>query len=260
MGLLSRAIGLALRRPSPNRIPLTGAERLRARDYFSVTLADEHDRNFLVSSSSATGVQGFWVPVPDGVDQPETQEIPWSRASEMTLEIRQYLMELEFGYTSAFGFLVSQLLLLPSIKLNLRRVYSTLFNIRPIKRKEELVILAFLAEKRLAGSNNFFSSIQIASEFHTEFLWGHPDRDRVLNFYALWLESLAEHGDLERQENRYRIHARGLTRLSEEEKDDRRHTDAVRLQVTLALLTFLLVLVGFGQLVVMLIAAILSGK
>jgi len=57
--LFSWATRLAMRRPSPNAIPLSGD--LNERNYFSVYLGDENDlRRFLVESVDKNGVNGFW--------------------------------------------------------------------------------------------------------------------------------------------------------------------------------------------------------
>ena len=232
------ALKLALRKVAPSSIPLSDGEKILQRDYHSVTLR-EGENHFLCKSLSGNLVQGYWVPIQ--AEEPEIQEIPLSRANEMLFYVRQYLRELEFRYSSDISFLLSNFFLLPAIGLWKHRLHKFFFNRKDIARKEQIEILNILKDKRLAGDNNFTTPHQLASDIHSMFLWHHPDRERVIQHYTLWLESLAESGDVEVQERRYRVHPKGLARLAQEEKDDRRHGDAIRTQVVLAFLTACLV-------------------
>lgn len=243
MSILQKcALKWAMRKPAPNSIPLSNRKKLRERNYYSVEL--KSDRPFVCHSLTEDGITGLWIRhVPNGVEH--TQDtISLDAASNMDMEIRQYLREIEYRYRSASAFLFHHIFFIPLFSLWHRRFEAALFKTRRLARKDQLEILSFLAERARRGDIEPISSSQMISELYGMYIWEHPERELIRQHYQLWLTALEESGDAIREQTRFRISGKGLNTLAAEERDDRRHQDSVNTQRAIVFLTFVLVIVS----------------
>ncbi len=241
------AIEWALRKPAPSSIPLSNLELIRDRNYYSVKLKGE--REFLCDSVTGENITGRWIKhIPNDIEQINA-EISFTDAYAMQLEIRQYLGEMEYHYHNSILFIIAHIFGIPWLKLWRRRFASALYKRKHLVIKDQLELLTYLADRARHGSFDPISTPQLITEIYGIYIWEHPDRDRISTHYNLWLNALVESGDVEDVRGRFRIRSQGLTTLAQEERDDRRHRDAVRTQWILAALTACIVIISlFGTL------------
>lgn len=242
--LYKKAIELAMRRPAPNRIPLTDPERVRLRNYFTANLGDDVDRwRFLVRATSSKGVSGLWFA--DGQDEPSEASISNSELSNYKLQIKHYFAELELLYDSAIDFVFGRFSFGAWRRLCRERLTQFLFNKRTLVRHDRIRLLKRVVENTLENREYRTSSFGVMIELYGRRWVRHPEYESAHNYYRLMLESLAESGEMTRTElDSYRVAPKALTSLSRFEDEDRRYRAELAQQKYLGWLTVLLVIAG----------------
>ncbi|MDX1010488.1 hypothetical protein GOE08_27025 [Sinorhizobium medicae] len=104
---IRRAIVVAMRKPAPDRIPLSNMAKVRQRDYFAVYLGTESDRQRLVVTEVLEqGVKGFWF-VGSGSDR-EERTISHDTLGDYEVLITHHFAELKISYFPGVEFLLKQ--------------------------------------------------------------------------------------------------------------------------------------------------------
>lgn len=248
------AIWLALRKPAPERIPLSDRQRTSARDYFLVYLDDGEVRwRFLVRGANKFGVDGLWYE--DDATQGVPTSIPTSNISDYRPRITQYFGEMEIAYDSYAEFVLYQIFRLPNIFRVRRRIARFFFQRRHLIREDRIRVLQLLVDETIREANEeihgrgfvWFSAPAIMYRLYGPYYDLHPQFEELRRYYRVLLDSLVESGDLVNELASYRISARSMMTLANYAEDDRRHRDQVRQQGILGVLTFALVAVGAAQ-------------
>ena len=96
-----------------------------------------------------------------------------------------------------------------------------------------------------------FNPLGFLIDKHSELIIFHPEKERLIRYYRIVFDSLEASGDFARQKtsSSFSLSSRALSTLDKYEEADRRHTDNIRQQKILGVLTAGLVLIGMGQLV-----------
>lgn len=244
-GLLLKRVAarIALRKPSPNRIPLSGKERLRQRDYYTVRIGA--DRIFYASSVSKDGLTGFWYDEHDAMSWPAS--IPNKLLRHEEIAIQHYFGELEISYNSAPRFFFATVCFQPWVMLARERTARALYNRKKLFRADRKAVLRFMIDETINNAEFRVDAWGVMAFLLGRRVVEHPDNDSIRNYYRLLLMSLADTGDLVNEGGVFRIAPRAFTTIAQIEESDRRHSDNVNLQGRLVWLTAFLFVVGLLQ-------------
>lgn len=239
---LKRALVIALKKPAPNRIPMSVPEKVRARDYYTTMFEPGGDEGFLVDEVAGDQVRGRWVSFGQA---PREATIDLAELASMPLEIRQYLAELELKYSSPRIFVRYHRLRVPRLKLRYERLLNRLYARRMLLRAERTDLLRRLLDYDIKERGRM-SVMALMRDLHGERWASHPQALANYRYTELLLESLVQSGDVS-NESGYRVEPKAIETLVKHDVEDRRHQDNRRLQRWVVGLTIVLALIGAIQ-------------
>ena len=243
--MLKWSIGRALKKPSPNKIPLSNPEKLRKRDYYTVNITGSDGSQYLARSLSGDKISALKLD-PDS-EKPEEVNIDLAQVQISSLRITRYFAELEHSYQSPVLFIMKDRALFNYIALIVSRMKLKYYSKKSLYRADRIDVLRKMVERELSIFQQPVSSLRLMYDIHGVG-WGlYRNSGSILFYYENLLESLADAGDLIKNGNAYRAAPQAMTTLARYEEEERRHRDQVIYQRTLAYLTAALVLVGFMQ-------------
>jgi hypothetical protein len=246
---MREAIGLAVWRPAPNRIPLSDPDKVKLRNYGTAELRDGSGYVFVVDYVTSRGVL-VDVLAPDG-GEPSRATILNSALPSFRLAVRHYLREIEVAYTSPLEYVVHRWFGAQNFYLLRDRLTALIYGVQPLARRDRMAVLKAFAAASLRKSDARFSEITIGSQLHGDRWVLHSASDQTQRYFRMVLESLAATGDLKARDlGYYELAGRGLATLSEYEIEDRRHRQTNFTQWILAILTLALLVIGAGGVVV----------
>lgn len=233
--ILKEALLLSLKKLAPHEIPMSGPERLKTRDYYSVSFYNNEGKHVLLLDGRQDDCFKFL-----SFEQASTEEVT-KRTSELagfTFQAIYYLREIRCIYASPAWLLLSHFLRLPLISLYWDRLSGWVYRRKTLVRRNRLVVLKFIHHQTTLDSQFAVDPFALMWMFYGRRWPIHPDRFPLLNYQELLLDSLVSSGDLLKTANgKYRLAAQALDSLSKEEKEDRQHRDQRMIQWILAMLT-----------------------
>lgn len=244
--LYRTAIAWALRRPAPNRIPLS-LPRAAANDFFYVELQEpaEESKSFVVEAMSGDNYQGMFFNTPS--ESAYMSVALGHRVHEYKLSIRYYLRGYEFVSTSPLHFLIQQWTGYPRLVIWFDKGRQYLFNQRRLTRHDRIELLRMFVTKTMLNSQYQASASSILHELHSLRSFSHPQREEMLNYYRIQLESFAATGELQNSNTTYRLTGHGTAALAEYEMEERRFRENLRQQRLVGRLTYAIIAVGLLQ-------------
>lgn len=242
--LLKTACRIATRRPAPNLIPRS-LPRAAGLDCFSLILnGKDNDWSLLVDSASPQGVTGRWL---EGESYSLPTSVTWGVALDSAIDCSHYLGVHEFQYKSPLQFIVREGLFLPHFDVFRDRLQQDRFNREGLVRLDRMTILRFLTEESIKKRGYKVSSVTLAANLYSNRVFFHPEREQMLNYCSLLLDSLVKSKDLILDECAYSLAPQALQTIAAYEEDDRRHRDMLAQQRALKWFTFVLIFVGLMQ-------------
>jgi len=246
---MREAVGLAVWRPAPSRIPLSNPDKVKHRNYGTAQLRDGSGYVFVVDYVTTRGVL-VDVLAPEG-GEPSRATIPNAALPYFKLSVTHYNREIEVAYSSALEYVVHRYLGAPHLYLLRDRLVGLVYGAQPLARRDRMAVLKAFAAASLLKTDARFSEISIVSQLHGHRWVLHSASDQTQRYYRMVLESLAATGDLKAKDLGYfELAGRGLATLSEYETEDRRHRQNNFTQWILAVLTLALLIIGAGGVVV----------
>jgi hypothetical protein len=231
---------------SPNIIPMSGRDRLRARNYYTLRITfKESEDNFVLRTKYVEGATGYFFV--DGGSSGSEASLPKSAFDDAVMEISHYFRAYKISYNGLWGFVLGKTTLRHYRVWISDRIGQFFFNQKTLKRTERLTILSEVVDRVLADPAYTPSSFQYMEEKFGHRWSEHPEGQKTRRHIELLFESLEESGDLKKVHQRMTVSGKAISTLAEAEVEDRRHIESVRQQRLLALLTFGLVAVGFVQ-------------
>lgn len=242
------ALRLALRRPSPRQIPLTG-DAVYRRNYHSASLWEgQSKRRFYIESAAAEGFTGLWFS--DYGEEGMPASVNAEGVASYQIAVRSYIRELELEYKSAFEFILHSITRYPWLLLVIERLRRKNFNRTKLVRADRIKVLNRMVEETIDDRDLGVSPVGLVTKLYGDRWIGHPDNERLLQYYTLVLDSLVTSEDLIKQDYAYRLLPKAVATLSNYQEENRRHNDNVAQQRAIVRLTFVLVIVGLIQAVV----------
>lgn len=248
-----KAIQVAMERPSPDRIPLSGYDRLRRRNYTTSNLeAAGGTPSFLVQKVLPNGFEGLWFA--GRGSHSEERVIPFENALEYDLLITYYFHELELEYRSGFKFLLHKLLRIPHVLLARERCSRWLFNRKPLTPSGSIKVLRAMLDETLENGEYRCGPTEVMTKIYGWRWVQHPELRKMSNYYELLLKALDQSGDLSCNKGRYHINPQALAKIERFDQEDEKFRQTNATQRGLFYFTVGLVVVGISQAIAMYLA------
>jgi hypothetical protein len=243
------AIERAMSKPAPARIPMSGKDRLRERDYFVVYLGDNRDPlRFLVQRIDNAQLHGIWFI--DGPDKREERSISIEDASQYDLSITQYFAELEIPYKNGAVLLLSNALQIPLVHLIATRFSTYLYGRKTLIRSDRMAVLKRIVEESINRDDFQVNSVTLLLLFHGDRAFLHPKRDTMLRYYDYIIESLTDARELVGPSQSKVVGPNALSSLARYEEENRRHEENVRQQRAIKWLTIVIAAAAITQAII----------
>jgi len=216
---------LALRKPSPNRIPMS-LPRCADNDFYSVHIeVPEYGMKLICKAESKKGLEGFlWINERDGGEacilKSTLDNSKWS------LKIEHYFKGWVLEYNSPFLFCVQNILQKHRFLYSKDKLAQTIFNNKKLVRAERIKVLEYVLEQTSIKPGYRTDPLYLGMEMYSKRWLFHPDRESMKNHYKLIFESLVHSGDLIKQDHSYTLSPQALSTISEYERDEQKHFDS----------------------------------
>ncbi len=169
------------------------------------------------------------------------------------VEIIHYVGLYKMPYRTAWDFVWRQYTGVDRIRVGVywgwRVSTQFLFNRRNLRSEKLLRILRLLVLRRLSGDVEGVTTYDVMTELYSTRWWDHPASKARKAGIEFQLEALVSSGDLEKLKNgiSYKAAPKALRTLEEIDEQERRHTEASRLQIWLVILTLIMALAAVAQ-------------
>ncbi|EDT05837.1 conserved hypothetical protein [Burkholderia ambifaria IOP40-10] len=228
---LRQAIELVLKAPSPDRIPLTGDERLNKRDYFYAGLEGiDPEGDVLIAGLSPTGVLGR--PWRDDRYQNDIVDIPMARAVRANSTFVYYLRRFEFVERDPFRFWLKVRTGYYKRVARQEERRENRFNRRQLERKERMDVLQAIVRLSMEQDDRTIDPVMIATHLYRRGWIRHPAAEAALQRIRALVRVLVAEGLVEavHLNTAYRMSPDAVRVLDQYSTDERRHADSQSLQ------------------------------
>jgi hypothetical protein len=119
----------------------------------------------------------------------------------------------------------------------LERAGTFLYNRRRIVLAQRLELLTFMIEQAAEGKDSF-NSLDLMTDMHSIRWITHPNGESIRNRLELYLDALADTGELTKANGDYRLTGHALRLVEERSEQERKHKQGIKIQWLIALLAF----------------------
>jgi len=243
---MRRVIQMALVKRGGPTIPTSGDEA-RKNDIYLIYLLDGAGvARFLVYDLVGDQVQGKWSL--DGQNFTEQRSLDTSELAEFEPWIQHYYRGWTFYTIGLPKFLLYRLTCWPWIKVTYDRYLQSRFNKRELPRQDRMKVLRYILAETVKDRAFQTHPTSLLTRFYTV-RWVHrPDKEELMTYYTLLLDSMKEAKDLETsQHNGYKLRQQALNTITSFDLEEQRHTDNQNTQNRIFWLTVVLIVVGIVQ-------------
>ncbi|NIF44693.1 hypothetical protein F3J14_28270 [Burkholderia sp. Tr-862] len=228
---LRKAIEVVLKAPSPDRIPLSGDERLNRRDYFYAGLDGiDPEGDVLIAGLSSTGVLGR--PWRDDRYQNDVVDIPIARAVRAKSTFVYYLRRFEFVERDPFRFWLKVRTGYYKRVARREERRESRFNRRQLERKERMDVLQAIVRLSMENDERTIDPVMITTLLYQRGWIRHPEAEEVLQRIRALVRVLDAEGLVEvvQRDTAYRMRPDAVRVLDQYMTDERRHAHSQALQ------------------------------
>lgn len=241
--LLKRLIANAC----PATIPRSGSEGELVNCY-SVALDRDEKPYFLATEISGDTLIGLtW----NGRAYANDAEISISDLDNGSLNITHFygLSEVNYDniYQLAWNYLTRFVYLKIRVYEKLDSSFQFLFNKRKVITKRRIDILKIMIESQMNRDHDGISSLDLLEQIYSLRMFLHPSLDLQTKKLEFYLDSLVDSGDLRKTNYQYIVNGKALSTIEKFEEDERRHTEAVKIQRKVFWLTFITMVFAIVQ-------------
>jgi len=170
----------------------------------------------------------------DGNSYSKETKISIGRLDDYQLNITHYCGLLEVSYSSIYDFSWNYFTRIIYIKIQLINHIDSFsqyfFNKKKLVTKKRMDLLRFMMNDQLDRDHDYINKRDLMTKIYTIRLFLHPSRDAQKKKLKLYLESLIESGELREINNGYVVTGVAISTIERYEEEERRHTEAVKLQ------------------------------
>lgn len=240
------AINFALRKPAPQRIPLS-LPAAAGNDFYSVELLEPSSESRSAYVSARDGEHYRVIYFNEAVGGGYEAIVLGHRVDAFQFQARHYLRGYEFRSRSPLLFLFQQLVRYPNLLILQDRLAQFLFNRRKLTRHDRIEILRMFVTKTMTNPNYSASATSLLQDLHSLRGFSHPQGQEIMNYYRLVLQSFVESEDLALSNHAYTLTGRGMHTLAQYELEERRFQESMGQQRLVGKLTIALIAVGIAQ-------------
>lgn len=244
----------ALSKPCPNSIPRSGSEAKKVDCYACFVSETKNEPLFWLKSEIPQGFAALaWNKSIFDLDCIVLRKSIY----ESNITIRRSLGELDFKYTNTWDFVIYEFFGFAYFYLFLQRLRLLLFTLSTPHRQEAMKILKHMVDLRCRGVGRNqgginppgVTAIDLLIDLHGHLICSHPRWDNLYSYTKMVLESLESTEDIiQVSPGTYFAAGRSLDTIRRYEEENRRHRDIVIYNWIIAILTFILALIGGMQL------------
>ncbi|MGR9178862.1 hypothetical protein ACU8OR_25360 (plasmid) [Rhizobium leguminosarum] len=241
------AIKKGLSRPYPQLIP-TSLPGSAANNFFVVELRDPSStaRQITIQRDvDSTAYECLYFANPTANGYPAS--VLKASLHQYRFGVRYYCKGYEFRCDNAGLFLIQIFFHYWDFLIFWDRLRQRLFNRRKLVRHDRIAVLKLFVERTMWKRDYAVSSPGLFQDIHTYRGFNHPQRDEMLQYYGLILDSFRQSGDLTLDGPVYKLTGKGVASLSSFEMEERRFKENLRQQRAVVWLTFVIVGVGLLQ-------------
>lgn len=125
--------------------------------------------------------------------------------------------------------------------------YQYFFNKRKLITKRRMELLRLMMDDQLDRTHNGISSLDLMTKIYSMRMFLHPTWEVQHQKVELYLESLVMSGELNKVNEEYVVTGQAISTIEKYEEDERRHTEAVKLQKRMFWLTIVAVIFAIVQ-------------
>lgn len=237
LSIIKRALlGIALRRPSPNRIPRSGDEGAAVNCYTTRVFTGD-DKALIVCSANGNSLECLEY---DG----DRYSINATHDFEALIDNKFEFIHYHGLYTTTYfgwwDFAVGTIFRVPYIKAWIHSTHSkisqTIYNRKKLITKQRMDILKTVLNAELNGQEEI-SSLVIMTLMYDIRWYLHPNHDEQHHRIELYLDALAETEHLNKSQMHYKITGYGIAAIELYEEEERKHSESISTQRKMLWLT-----------------------
>lgn len=230
-----------------SRIPRSGKKGEEVNCY--VVAIDHSDSPYFVATAIdgdvLTGLK--W----NGNSYDDSATISISDIERGTLNITHYygLSEVTYGsiYDVAWNYVTRLIYLKIHIYRYIDTTYQYFFNKRKLVTKKRMDLLQLMMDEQLDRTHDGIRSLDLMTKIYSMRLFLHPSWEVQHKKTDLYLESLVSSGELDKINDEYVVTGKAISTIEKYEEEERRHTEAVKLQRKMFWLTLIALLFAIVQ-------------
>lgn len=150
-------------------------------------------------------------------------------------------------YDVAWHYITRSIYLKIHIYRYIDSTYQYFFNKRKIVTKKRMDLLRLMMDDQLDRTHNGITSLDLMAKIYSMRLFNHPSLEVHHKKMDLYLESLVSSGELSKINDEYVVTGKAISTIEKYEEDERRHTEAVKLQRKMLWLTIIAVIFAIVQ-------------
>jgi len=229
------------------KIPRSGKKGSTVNCYL-VALDKKESPYFIATGFENGSVIGLkW----NGTSYAENHQIPLNEIDQWQLRITHFYGLSEIIFTSILDFAWQYITKFVYFKIfiytYLDSAYQYLFNKKKLITKRRMDLLRFMLEDQLDRNYDSTNINDLMENLYSIRLFLHPSWEVQERKIELYLESLVESKELRKINNEYVVTGTALITLETYEEEERRHTEAVKLQARMFWLALIAALFTFAQ-------------
>jgi hypothetical protein len=242
--IINLALKIAMRRPAPDRIPMSPPRSLQNNFYEIHLVEDAPSTYVLVRDRTPAGIIGFRF----GEAGTRT-EVSVAKADFANYGFQSiyYLKGFVLTVHSALLFIIGAITRFPRFLIWMERVAQAIFNRRYLERQDRLNVLRIFRDKTVERDDFAIGEIALVQIIHSSRGLHHPRRYELLRYYQLLMESFVADGYLAQTNGLFRLYPLGFSGLAGLELEEQRYQGNRRQQNLMGLFTFVLVGIGLIQ-------------
>lgn len=231
-----------------SEIPRSGEEGKRINCY-TVTLDLDGSPFFLATEYKEQILTGSkW----DGHSYANKHSIKLSELENGKLRVRHYYGLTTLTYDSIYDIVFQYITKFIYLKIHLHRhinvAFQYFFNKRKLITKKRIELIQFMMDDQLDRTHDGITSFDLMMKLYSINWVLHPSGDEQKKRLELYLDSLVMSKELQEVNNEYIITGKAISTIEKYEEEERRHTEAVKLQKKMFWLTILLLFIAIAQL------------
>lgn len=150
-------------------------------------------------------------------------------------------------YDAAFHYVTKFIYFKIQIYRYISLIDQYFFNKKMLVTKERMELLQFMLNDQLSRNHDGIDTIDLMTKLYSIKWVLHPSGNEVQKKLDIYLDSLVYTGELKLINYQYVVTGKAIVTIEQYEKEEQKHSEMIKLQRILAVITFGLIIVGLVQ-------------